>query len=280
VPKSKKPSKKKSVNALGQPVGWKSKQKLKPKKTKKAGRKRDNVIPAGFQAQGDGFDALRDENDFLRAMLGQCLRCGSRMDDMALAQIHLEVVDGRLSERSPDAPRFHGHVYLGGGFGAGGDTREECLNNLRKNFTHDLALEFERAAKHPTAGVARNGYPDRLITPDFEAMKLLQELHADLAHVVTAFEQLQKHELWGGYSRIQALRDANEKLRREKAGIKDPETTALVREHYEQDAVGHEAALSVESRAMLEAGIESAKTEEPVKVDLAAVVEAAQTEDE
>lgn len=261
MPKSKKSSKKKSVNALGQPVGWKSqKRKTKPKKVK-AGRKRDAVLE-GFRAQGDGLDALRDENDFLRAMLGQCLRCGSRMDDMALAQIHLEVAESRLSERGTSS-RFHGHVYLGGGFSAGGDTREECLANLRKNFTSDLAREFERAAKNPTAGVAHNGYPDRPVTPDVAALKLLQELHADLQDVVTAFGDLQKHELWGGYSRLQHLRDANEKLRREKAGLTPDGTDP------------HEAGLSEESQAALQAGIESAQTSESVKIDLADLVEQA-----
>jgi hypothetical protein len=255
VPKSKKPSKK-------------SVPKVKSKKHKKAGRKRDKAIPAGFRAQGDGFDALRDENDFLRAMLGKCLRCGSRSDDASLAQIHIEVVDGRLDER-PAGPRFHGHVYIGGGFGAGGDTREEVIKNLRDAFARDLMREFERAVKHPTAGIAKNGYPDHPITPDFEAVKLLQELHVDMTDVVTALGRLQKHELWGGYGRIKALRDANEKLRREK-GL-DP----------------HEAGISEESLVMLQEGIESVKVDELVKVDLdesiapeALEAEAVQTEDE
>jgi hypothetical protein len=222
-----------------------------PKKLKKSGRKRDKGTPAGFVAQGDGLDGLRDENDFLRAMLGKCLRCGSRTDDMALAQIHLEVAETRFDERTPGGgSRFHGHVHLGGGFGAGGDTREECLANLRKNFTSDLLREFERALKHPTAGIAKNGYPDRAITPDFEAVQLLKTLHADIRDVETALAQLQKHELWGGYARIAHLRETNEKLR-ETIRAADP----------------HEAGVSEEALAMLHEGIASAQTSDTVKID-------------
>jgi len=86
------------------------------------------------------LEKLRNENEFLRAMLGRCIKCGRTTREHS---VEFEVYLGETG------PRYHSMVWFGGGASGGGATKQAALVDAYGHMLSWMTREGQQAMTKP-----------------------------------------------------------------------------------------------------------------------------------